>query len=294
MYRGKKERISPKPDWLRIKIPSGETVFSIKKELRERGLHTICQDARCPNMHKCWENRHATFLILGDLCTRDCKFCSVKHGKPFPIDKKEPEKIAEMVKLMNLEYLVITSVTRDDLPDGGAGHYAKVIKHLKKKFPSLKIEVLIPDFHGDKSLIDIVLESSPDVLNHNLETVRDLYPHLNRKNENYQVSLSVLKHSASRCFVTKSGVMVGLGESNKELAELFTDIFKTGTSILTIGQYLQPSPSNAKVEKYYTPEEFKMLYRTAKKIGFRGVESGPFIRSSYNAGKLFKKATKKN
>jgi len=279
-----------KPDWLKIKIPSGKNVFRIKRELQERGLHTICQDARCPNMHKCWANNNATFLILGDYCTRNCFFCSVKHGKPVVPDTKEAEKIAQMVKIMDLKYLVITSVTRDDLPDKGSLHYAKIIKHLKDKFSELKIEVLIPDFSGDKNLIDNVLREHPDVLNHNLETVKRLYPFVNRKPENYPVSLSVLKHSASRNFITKSGIMVGLGETIEELEELFADLKENGVKILTIGQYLQPSSSNAKVEKYYTPDEFKQLYKTAKSMGFIGVESGPFIRSSYNAGELYKKA----
>jgi lipoic acid synthetase len=281
-----------KPDWLKIKIPSGENVFRIKRELKERGLHTICQDARCPNMHKCWENNHATFLILGDYCTRNCFFCSVKHGKPVVPDIEEHKKIAQMVELMNLKYLVITSVTRDDLPDKGALHYAKIIRYLRKKFSKLKIEVLIPDFSGNKSLIDNVLKEHPDVLNHNLETVKRLYPFVNRKPENYSVSLSVLKYSATKKFITKSGIMVGLGETMKELKELFVDLKDNGVKILTIGQYLQPSSANVKVEKYYTPDEFKRLYKTAISMGFVGVESGPFIRSSYNAGSLYKKAIK--
>lgn len=283
---------SPKPDWLRIKIPSGETIFHLKKELNNRGLHTICQDAKCPNMHHCWENRHATFLILGDYCSRNCFFCSVKHGKPAIPDKKEPEKIAQMVELMNLEYLVITSVTRDDLQDGGSEHYADVIGYLKKKFPELKIEVLIPDFRGDKNLIENILKESPNVLNHNMETIKRLYPHVNRNPENYTVSLSVLKYSSSRNFITKSGIMIGLGETLDELKELFDDLRKNGVDLLTIGQYLQPTLSHIKVEKYYTPEEFKQLHKITKNLGFTAVESGPFIRSSYNAGTLYQKALK--
>lgn len=293
MYKTDQSKRKPKPEWLRIRIPSGKNVFHIKKELNDRGLHTICQDARCPNMHKCWENNHATFLILGDFCTRNCLFCSVKHGKPIPPDENEPEKIAQMVELMNLKYLVITSVTRDDLSDKGSGQYANVIRRLKSTFPELKIEVLIPDFGGDSKLIDNVLSESPDVLNHNLETVRRLYPAVNRKEENYDVSLSVLKHSASKGFVTKSGIMVGLGETADELEELFSHLRKNHVAILTIGQYLQPTSSNVKVEKYYSPDEFKQLYRMAKKLGFTGVESGPFVRSSYNAGELFKKVSEK-
>lgn len=283
------KRYSPKPGWLKIKIPSGKNVFRIKKDLDERNLHTICQDAKCPNMSECWKKNHATFLIMGSTCSRNCLFCSVKSGICEPLDRDEPEKIGEMVEIMNLRYVVITSVTRDDLDDGGSSHYADVIKYLKERFPGLKIEVLIPDFKGDRKFIDRILAESPDVLNHNLETVKRLYPYVNRKTENYSVSLSVLKHSDSKQFITKSGIMVGLGETEEELRELLSDLRENGVSLLTIGQYLQPASENVEVVKYYTPEKFKELSVMAESYGFIGVESGPFIRSSYNALDLYNK-----
>ncbi len=280
---------SPKPDWLRIKIPAGEDLFKLKKDLTSRGLHTICQDAKCPNMSECWNKNHATFLILGNICSRNCGFCSVETGKCEEPDRFEPEKISEMVKIMGLKYVVITSVTRDDLSDGGSTHYKKILDKLKEEFPDLKIEILIPDFNGDRKAIDTVLQGGPDVLNHNIETVRDLYRSVNRREENYNISLSVLKYSSSRKFITKSGIMVGMGETTSQLKVLFNDLLENGVDILTIGQYLQPTPENIKVKEYIPPESFLELKEIGEKMGFLAIESGPFVRSSYNASALYSK-----
>ena len=284
-------RRSPKPDWLRIKIPAGEDLFKLKKDLTSRGLHTICQDAKCPNMSECWNKNHATFLTLGNICSRNCGFCSVETGQCEEPDKHEPEKISEMVKIMGLKYVVITSVTRDDLSDGGSAHYKKILDKLKREFPDLKVEVLIPDFRGDQKAIETVLQGNPDVLNHNIETVRELYKSVNRKEENYKISLFVLKYSSSRKFITKSGIMVGMGETTGQLRELFSELLENGVDILTIGQYLQPTPENIKVKEYITPEKFLELKEMAETMGFRAVESGPFVRSSYNASALYSKVS---
>ena len=279
----------PKPKWLKAQIPAGENYFRIKKSLEEKNLSTICQQARCPNISECWNNYHATFLIMGDTCSRDCKFCSVKPGKPKPLLAEEPERVLEMVDIMKAKYVVITSVTRDDLEDGGSSHFAKVINHLKTQRPEVKIEVLIPDFQGSTQHLDIVLNAGPDVLNHNLETVKRLYPHVNRKEENYHISLKVLKYSHERGFIAKSGIMVGLGETLEEIKALFRDLRKSGVKLLTIGQYLQPIKENVPVEKYYTPDEFEQLKEIALSHGFTAVESAPFVRSSYKAHRMYER-----
>lgn len=279
----------PKPKWLKAQIPAGEDYFRIKKSLEKRNLSTICQQARCPNISECWNNYHATFLIMGDTCSRDCKFCSVKLGKPKPLLAEEPERVLEMVDILKAKYVVITSVTRDDLEDGGSSHFAGVITYLKTHRPGVKIEVLIPDFKGNTHHLDSVLAAKPDVLNHNLETMKRLYPHVNRKTENYHISLKVLRYSHERGFITKSGIMVGLGETLKEIKELFLDLRESGVKLLTIGQYLQPIKENVPVEKYYTPAEFEQLKEIALSHGFTAVESAPFARSSYKAHRLYEK-----
>ncbi|MGD2091390.1 MAG: lipoyl synthase [Candidatus Aminicenantes bacterium] len=280
----------PKPKWLKAQIPAGEDYFRIKKSLESRDLSTICQQARCPNISECWNNYHATFLIMGDTCSRNCTFCSVNPGRPAPLLPEEPERLLEMVDIMKAKYVVITSVTRDDLEDGGSSHFAKVINHLKTQRPEVKIEVLIPDFQGSTQHLDIVLNAGPDVLNHNLETIKRLYPHVNRKEENYHISLKVLKYSHERGFITKSGIMVGLGETLEEIKALFRDLRKSSVKLLTIGQYLQPIKQNVPVEKYYTPDEFEQLKEIALSHGFTAVESGPFVRSSYKAHRMYMKA----
>ncbi|UCH95395.1 MAG: lipoyl synthase [Candidatus Aminicenantes bacterium] len=285
-------RRQPKPKWLKAQIPAGEDYFRIKKSLEKRNLSTICQQARCPNISECWNNYHATFLIMGDTCSRDCKFCSVKSGKPKPLLAEEPGRVLEMVDIMKARYVVITSVTRDDLEDGGSSHFARVIAHLKMHRPGLKIEVLIPDFKGNTRHLDTVLEANPDVLNHNLETVKRLYPYVNRKAENYHISLKMLRYSHEKGFITKSGIMVGLGETWQEINELFQHLGESGVKLLTIGQYLQPIKENVPVEKYYRPEEFAQLKEIAFSHGFTAVESDPFVRSSYQASRMYEKVLK--
>ncbi|MGE5341524.1 MAG: lipoyl synthase [Candidatus Omnitrophota bacterium] len=273
----------PKPKWLKAAIPSGETYFKIKKNLEARNLSTICQRAKCPNISECWNNHHATFLIMGNTCSRNCLFCSVTSGTPTPLSPDEPQNILEMVNILNARYVVITSVTRDDLPDGGSSHFAQVITHLKTHKPGIKIEVLIPDFKGNTAAMDTVLQAEPDVLNHNLETVKRLYPHVNRHARNYQVSLDILRYAHEKGFITKSGIMVGLGETMDEIEQVFRNLRQNGVQRLTIGQYLQPTKENVPVEKYYTPEEFEELKENALAYGFAHVVSGPFVRSSYKA-----------
>ncbi len=279
----------PKPPWLKTAVPGGDNYFKIRKALEKRNLCTICQSARCPNISQCWNNYHATFLIMGNTCSRDCTFCSVKHGVPESLDADEPERVLEMTRIMNAKYVVITSVTRDDLEDGGSSHFAAVINTLKTNKPGIKVEVLIPDFKGNIRHLETVLEAEPDVLNHNLETVRRLYPAVNRKPGNYPISLQVLKNSKERGFITKSGIMVGLGETMEELKELFQDLRNSGVDLLTIGQYLQPTRQNVPVERFYTPQEFEELKGIALSSGFIDVESGPFVRSSYNADQMYRK-----
>jgi len=283
-----KRTSNPKPKWLKAQIPSGENYFKIKKNLEARNLSTICQQAKCPNIAECWNNHHATFLIMGDTCTRNCTFCSVKSGTPAPLLEEEPQRLMEMVDILKARYVVITSVTRDDLEDGGSSHFARVISHLKQNRPEVKIEVLIPDFKANPKHLDIVLKAFPDVLNHNLETIKRLYPHVNRLTQNYKVSLEVLRYCSQKGWVTKSGIMVGLGETIEELEELFRDLRGSGVQLLTIGQYLQPTRDNVKVEKFYTPEEFEQLKTIAMSHGFKDVESGPFTRSSYQADRMYK------
>jgi len=289
MKKTENNKRQPKPKWLKAQIPAGEDYFRIKKSLEKRNLATICQQARCPNISECWNNYHATFLIMGDTCSRNCTFCSVNPGSPGPLLSEEPERLLEMVDIMKAKYVVITSVTRDDLEDGGSSHFAKVIAHLKIQRPEVKIEVLVPDFKGSTQHLDIVLNARPDVLNHNLETVKRLYPHVNRETGNYHISLKVLRYSHEKDFVTKSGIMVGLGETLDEIKELFQHLRESGVKLLTIGQYLQPAKENVTVEKYYTPDEFEQLKEIALFHGFTAVESAPFVRSSYKAHRMYER-----
>jgi lipoic acid synthetase len=288
-----REKRSRKPPWLRIHKPSGGPFFKLRRDLEKKNLHTICQSARCPNMGECWNQGSATILILGDTCTRDCLFCAVPGGIPAPVDPDEPARILEMATMMKLKYIVITSVTRDDLADGGSGHFHAVITTLKQHLPSLGIEVLIPDFSGRPDDLDRVIDAGPDVLNHNLETVRSLYRRINRPPANYDVSLAVLKHAKGRGCITKSGIMVGLGETESEIETTLEDLRKSGVDLLTVGQYLQPAHPNLKVRKYYTPAEFGRIKRTALARGFKEVESGPLVRSSYRADSMYRRTAEK-
>lgn len=283
-----------KPLWLKSRLPSHSACFQVAELLKAQKLNTICQSARCPNLGECWERRTATFLILGNICTRNCGFCAVPKGQPQSLNEKEPEAVLEAVKSLGLRYVVITSVTRDDLPDGGAEIFARTTRLIKDFNPEIKVEVLIPDFKGEKSLLYRVLSAGPDILNHNLETVERIYPVINRPKENYFRSLKVLKMAKDYGAITKSGLMVGLGETIEELKQTMHELLKNGCDLLTIGQYLQPSLKHQPVIRYYTPEEFEQLKQLALNLGFKEVVSGPLVRSSYLADKLYSSVEKIN
>jgi len=279
--------ISPKPRWLKVRFPSDEAYFSVSSLLSRLGLQTICRSARCPNIGECWAERTATFLILGNTCTRSCAFCAVAKGAPTPLDADEPGRVAEAAAALGLRYAVATSVTRDDLPDGGAGHFAATIAALRAKIPGVRVEVLIPDFQGDTTALRRVVDAGPDVLNHNLETTSSMYPRINRPAAHYQRSLDVLRRAGTWGAVTKSGLMIGLGESEAEVDRTLRDLREAGVRLLTIGQYLQPTRDHAPVARYFPPEEFDRRRDFALGLGFEGVEAGPLVRSSYHASRLF-------
>jgi lipoic acid synthetase len=262
----------------------GEHYRELKTLMRQRGLHTICEEAMCPNIGECWENRTATFLILGDVCTRNCGFCSVTTGRPAGLDEDEPERLAEAVSSLGLRHVVITSVTRDDLADGGAGIFARVIGRLREQDKELGIEVLVPDFQGSQSALETVMAAGPDILNHNLETVPRLYQRV-RPKAVYQQSLELLQRAREMRpdVVTKSGLMVGLGETHAELVRTFEDLRAHDVNVLTVGQYLRPTPRHLPIERYYSPDEFEQLKAIGTRLGFEHVESGPLVRSSYHA-----------
>jgi lipoic acid synthetase len=277
-----------KPSWLKIKLPSGKNYLSVREIVEKNKLHTICSSGKCPNIDECWGARTATLMILGDVCTRSCKFCNVKSGKPQPVDKDEPHRVAETVIKMELKHVVLTSVDRDDLADKGATTWAETITAIKTAMPSTTIEALIPDFDGIPELINLVVESGPEVISHNLETVKRLTP-LVRSRAKYETSLRVLEFlSKSKKVSVKSGIMVGLGETKEEVIETLADIRKTGASIVTIGQYLQPTLKHLPVIEYVTPEMFEHYKDEGLKMGFRHVESAPLVRSSYKAEKHVK------
>jgi lipoic acid synthetase len=276
-----------KPSWLKVKFPSEHNFFHVSSVLKREKLHTICQNAQCPNISECWSKKTATFLILGTICTRECSFCAVEKGLPAESLSNESSQVADAADLLGLRYAVITSVTRDDLPDGGASVFAETIHALKERIPGVKIEVLIPDFQGNEMALETVIRAQPDVLNHNIETTESCYPLIRRPIDNYRRSLGVLHKAKKLGAETKSGIMVGLGETRDEIAQTFSDISKTSCSLLTIGQYLQPSRSHVPVRKYYSPSEFKELKTIALEFGFRDVVSGPLVRSSYMAHKMY-------
>ncbi|MEJ5317926.1 MAG: lipoyl synthase [Tenuifilum sp.] len=273
-----------KPEWLKIKLPGGEGYAQVNSIVKKHGLHTICSSGMCPNIGECWGNGVATLMILGDICTRSCKFCATATGKPLPPDPNEPTKVARTVSLMGLSYCVITSVDRDDLPDHGAGHWRSTVMEIRRVNPNTTIEVLIPDFDGRPELIDLFLESEPDVVGHNLETVERLTP-LVRTKASYRRSLKVLEHIAKRGFRAKSGIMLGLGETRDEVIQTLDDLLAVGCRMVTIGQYLQPRPTNLPVQRYVTPAEFEEYKQIALAKGFDFAESGPLVRSSYHADK---------
>ncbi len=276
-----------KPSWLKVKFPSHQNFFSVSNLLKEGELHTICQSAKCPNLSECWSHRIATFLILGDTCTRNCAFCAVNKGNPSAPSKDEAFRVAEAASNLGLRYVVITSVTRDDLPDGGARCFAETIKHVKESIDDVKVEVLIPDFQGDEKALMTVISARPEILNHNIEVPESLYPTINRPKENYRRSLKVLERAKEFGATTKSGMMIGLGETQKDILQTFSDLRKASCNLLTIGQYLQPTKNNAPVKKYYTPNEFEQLKTIASDFGFEEVESGPLVRSSYRAHRMY-------
>ena len=273
-----------KPDWLKIRLGGNDQFTKTKNIVESHCLHTICTSGKCPNMGECWSRGTATFMIGGEICTRSCRFCNTLTGKPLPLDLKEPENVAESIRLMGLKHAVITSVDRDDLSDLGAKHWVNTIRKIKEINPETTVEVLIPDFQGNLELVDMVVNAAPEIISHNMETVRRISP-LVRSAAKYDVSLAVLSHIVKSGITTKTGIMVGLGESSEEVYELMDDVLKAGVSVLTIGQYLQPSRKNISVVEYITPEHFESYRLTALKKGFNKVESAPLVRSSYHAEK---------
>jgi lipoic acid synthetase len=274
---------------LKKRIPPFQDIQKVKSILEQTDLHTVCEEARCPNLGECFSRGTSTFLILGRICTRDCGFCSVEHGVPILPDDTEPERVAQAIRKMGLQYVVITSVTRDDLPDGGASLFVKTIRAIRALDAKIKVEVLIPDFQGDSTSLEIVLKEGPDVLNHNIETMVRFYPEV-RPQANYKRSLELLKKSKQLYpqMFTKSGFMLGFGETQGEVFGLLRDLREVGCNFLTIGQYLQPRPDRLPVVRFVAPEEFEEYKRMGKEMGFRAVASGPFVRSSFHAFEMFK------
>jgi lipoic acid synthetase len=272
------------PDWIKVKAPGNANYLRLKRLMREKNLHTVCEEARCPNIGECWGNRTATFLILGDTCTRGCRFCAIDKGKPLALDHEEPRNVALVVKDLGLDHIVVTSVNRDDLPDGGAAHFAKTVFWIKSLNPAIRVELLIPDFQGDLQAVATVVKAGIEILNHNIETVPRLYGKV-RPGHSYAGSLRVLQEAKKlRAEVlTKSGFMLGVGETADEVMSTLRDLRESSVDIVTIGQYLQPSNRQLKVERYVTPEEFLEYKSAAESLGFRHVESGPLVRSSYHA-----------
>lgn len=274
-----------KPDWIRVKAPTDPNVFRLKKLLREKSLHTVCEEASCPNLGECFGKGTATFMIMGDLCTRRCPFCDVAHGRPKPLDTHEPVHLAETIELLQLKYVVITSVDRDDLKDGGADHFRQCIEQIRQRSPQIRIEILVPDFRGrmDKALAAI-LQNPPDVFNHNLETVPELYKQV-RPGSDYQWSLSLIKNFKAMhpSVMTKSGLMLGVGEDIEQVKRVINDLREHDCDMLTLGQYLQPSRYHLAVQRFVHPDEFNQLAEYAAKVGFKNVASGPMVRSSYHA-----------
>ncbi len=274
--------VQRKPEWLKARVPGGENYSRLRSIIDERKLNTVCEEARCPNMGECWNSGTATFMILGDTCTRSCGFCNVKTGKMHIVDEDEPRRVAEAVALMKLRHAVITSVNRDELFDGGSHIFANTIQEIRKRLPLCNVEVLIPDFMGSEEALHIVLDAQPDVLNHNVETVPRLYRTV-RPQAHYHRSLELLERAKNRGFNTKTGIMLGLGETADEVIEVMADLRAVDCNIFTIGQYLQPTKNHLPVERYVHPDEFKILKIKGMEMGFHHVESGPLVRSSYHA-----------
>jgi lipoyl synthase len=273
------------PEWIKVRAPRGSEVAETRSTLRSMHVHTVCEEARCPNLGECWGERTATFMLMGDICTRNCGFCAVAHGRPEPLDPAEPARVAEAAARLGLRHVVVTSVDRDDLPDGGASHFAATARAIKRHSTSCRVEVLTPDFRGDANAIAVVVDAPIDILNHNLETVPRLYRRV-RPAADYACSLDLLRFAKHRRpdLLTKSGLMLGLGEETDELLAVLDDLRCAGCDILTLGQYLQPTRDHLPVERYVHPDEFAELRRRAIALGFRHVESAPLVRSSYHAG----------
>lgn len=277
-----------RPEWLKVRLPEGSNYLEIKRLLRSSGLHTVCEEAHCPNIGECFNQRTATFLILGSVCTRRCRFCNIEKGETYPVDPEEPERVALAAKSMGLRHIVVTSVTRDDLQDGGALHYANCISAIRRLNPESTIEVLIPDFKGSEEALNLVIKATPEVINHNIETVPGLYK-IVRPVAKYRRSLRLLE-SVKRLnpsIITKSGIIVGLGEQFSEITDVMKDLSETGCQVLTIGQYLSPSKGHLPVNKFYHPDEFNELKNIGYELGFEYVEAGPLVRSSYHAANQF-------
>lgn len=274
------------PDYLKRPIINTETTKTVRNILKNHCLNTVCENARCPNKNECYTKHTATFLIMGNVCTRNCRYCNIYSGIPEELNENEPKEVANAIKELGLKYAVITSVTRDDIPDGGADHFAKTIEEIRKISPNTKIEILTPDFNGDKNSLDIIIKAMPEVFNHNIETTKQVFKKARPKG-NYQTSLEVLKYVKDNSNIkTKSGLMVGLGETLEEIEETFEDLKNVGCDILTVGQYIQPSKKHLEVDKYYTLEEFEEIKKLAKKVGFKNFQIGPLVRSSYMAKDL--------
>src|SRR6266480_3932867 len=282
------ERLEPMPrrhpDWIKVKAPGNPNYLRLKRLMREKNLHTVCEEARCPNIGECWGNKTATFLILGETCTRGCRFCAIDKGKPVALDPEEPRNVALVVKDLGLSHIVVTSVNRDDLPDGGSNHFAKTVFWIKALNPAIRVEVLIPDFKGDLKALETVVQAGVHVLNHNIETVPRLYGKV-RPGHTYACSVNILKTAKEmrRDVLTKTGMMLGVGETRDEVMTTLCDLRANDVDIVTLGQYLQPSTRQLPVERYVTPAEFQEFKQDAEKLGFRHVESGPLVRSSYHA-----------
>jgi lipoyl synthase len=273
-----------KPEWLKIRIGENDRSVETRKIIEGHHLHTICTSGRCPNQAECWGRGTATFMVLGAICTRSCRFCNTETGKPLPPDVQEPERVAESIRLMKLKHAVVTSVDRDDLPDLGAGHWVSVIEAIRRLNPETTLEVLIPDFQGRKTLIQKIIEVKPEIVSHNIETIRRLTPQV-RSAARYETSIGVLRQLAEGGIRVKSGLMLGLGETEEELLEAMDDLLATGCSVLTLGQYLQPTRKHLPVQRYVHPDDFERLKQIALQKGFPVVESGPFVRSSFHAEK---------
>jgi lipoic acid synthetase len=278
-----------KPEWLRVKAPAGENYTKVKQSLRSLNLHTVCEEARCPNISECWGTGTATIMIMGEICSRGCRFCAVNSGKPVLLDAGEPKRVAKAIKEWRLRYVVITSVCRDDLDDGGAEHIAKTIKAIKLLCPTIIVESLIPDFRGDESSIKKIVTSEPEVISHNIETVPRLTPKVRDVRASYEQSLLVLKKikDINSLIYTKSSIMLGLGETEEEVIQTIKNLRSVGVSILTIGQYLQPTPKHLPIIEFIAPEKFNWFREIAEQMGFVYVASGPLVRSSYRAGEFF-------